>query len=152
MTTEYPIGGGRSSSQRRIRSAGISVMVERRVTGAQARRSVSREAGRAMGKAYGRPLWRWQAPLLDQPLAHRQQGGLGAVGHPQFLQYVANVGFDRLFGDKQAAGDLLVGKSLSEQFQDTSFTLSEIGQRWRPAGPVHQPGRDRGMQDRQPLR
>lgn len=51
------------------------------------------------------------AQLVERDQSHPSgvERGLRAVPQPQFAENTAHVGFDRLFGDSQFAGDLLVG-------------------------------------------
>src|SRR3954469_23410015 len=63
------------------------------------------------------------------PMASRPQRGLGAVGDADALEDAGEVGLDRLLGDAEAAGDLLVRQALGQQAEHLLLARRQVGGR-----------------------
>src|SRR5581483_10944348 len=72
----------------------------------------------------------------EQPLLHRENRGLGAVGHAELGQHVPDVVLDRLLGDPELERDSLVRPALRDQPQHLALAVGELIQPRRPAPPL----------------
>ena len=72
-----------------------------------------------MPKAKGAQRWPASAGLrADDSRFYRAHGGLGAVGYPEFGDYVLDVDLDGSAADREVPGDLGVRLALAEERED----------------------------------
>ena len=68
----------------------------------------------------------WSAALeVDDPSAHTDADGVGAITRVQFPHDMFDVNFDGLFGDKEFFGDIPVSISIGNRPEHVYFTLSQ---------------------------
>lgn len=68
----------------------------------------------------------------DEPAFVRQHDCLGAIAQIELRQHLSDMGLDGLLGDEQPLGDLDVGQSAGDQFEDLALTRGQGVQRFAP--------------------
>src|SRR2546423_3754170 len=66
---------------------------------------------------------------LDEPVAHRVDRRLGAVGDAELLEDRGHVALDRLGREDELFGDLAIAHALRDERQDLALALREIAGR-----------------------
>src|SRR5690349_19733040 len=83
--------------------------------------------------------WPGGRPVLQ--VVAGPDGGAGAVGHADALEYVADVGFDGGLADTEVSRDLLVGQPFCHQPEHLLLAGAElVGGAGGPAGGQQRPG------------